>query len=377
MRARSAALTAFTTLHRRWLIGACYLCWGDTGSAERAVDLALFEAYEGSPQLDRLAVLGSVIGADPGQREVRPGELELIDSIPRPLPPIVTELQTLSLRPRQAVILADWAELDLPASARVLQAEPKQVLDWLARARAQLEPRPAGRESLAAELRAVVEELDLGPSRSLGYLLARRRRRIWLAFGAAVLAGIVGWAGLGLIDRGSGSDPSPPPTKPATTCDLSVPRCRDDVARAWRQQQAAAVVRQLDPERKHYSGYTYASEERYGLGSWWTGGGGALGFDLYRLQSVSAEVFVQVASSAAYAIPCGQLTGQTCVRQEFMDGNEFSLTEGSSGGMEVQYAPADRQVITVVVRAVPGGELPIDRGQLIALVQDQQLRLPV
>jgi SAM-dependent MidA family methyltransferase len=63
----------------------------------------------------------------------------------------------------------------------------------------------------------------------------------------------------------------------------------------------------------------------------------------------------------------------------FMDGNSFLLTETTSvrQGMEVQYAPAGTEVITVIARNTQRGKvLEIDRGDLIKLVQDARLQLP-
>jgi hypothetical protein len=62
-----------------------------------------------------------------------------------------------------------------------------------------------------------------------------------------------------------------------------------------------------------------------------------------------------------------------------MDGNRFILTETTYPyeGLEVQFAPDGREVVTVVARnAAHGRALDISRGDLIGLVQDSRLRLP-
>lgn len=61
-----------------------------------------------------------------------------------------------------------------------------------------------------------------------------------------------------------------------------------------------------------------------------------------------------------------------------MSGNWFNLTESSNAaqGVEVQYVPYD-QVITISASDVgTGKKLPIDRGQILMLIQDPRLRLP-
>jgi SAM-dependent MidA family methyltransferase len=113
--------------------------------------------------------------------------------------------------------------------------------------------------------------------------------------------------------------------------------------------------------------------------SYWDGQGGALAFEMFRLDKGATEVYLQVATSRKFAVRCGATTRQQCQQVRFLDGNSFLLTETTSvrQGMEVQYSPAGEEVITVIAHNTQRGQiLDIDRGDLIKLVQDARLHLP-
>ena len=88
----------------------------------------------------------------------------------------------------------------------------------------------------------------------------------------------------------------------------------------------------------------------------------------------ATQVTVQIATDRSYAPRCGEATGNPCSSIRFMDGNRFIL---SDDGLEGQYRPDGRDVITVVAENTGRGErLAIDRAQLVRLLQDDRLRLP-
>jgi hypothetical protein len=62
-----------------------------------------------------------------------------------------------------------------------------------------------------------------------------------------------------------------------------------------------------------------------------------------------------------------------------VDGNFFVLSESTlvQQGIEVQYSPSGKEVITVIARNTQRGQtLNIKRSDLIKLVQDARLHLP-
>ena len=93
----------------------------------------------------------------------------------------------------------------------------------------------------------------------------------------------------------------------------------------------------------------------------------------------ATTVYVQIATSRRSAVRCGDTVGRTCVRQKFLDGNFFNLTQtvNVSQGMEVQHRPTGQHVVTVIARNTSKGQqFDIERGDLIRLVQDPRLQLP-
>ena len=82
--------------------------------------------------------------------------------------------------------------------------------------------------------------------------------------------------------------------------------------------------------------------------SFWSGNGGALGFEMFRRDKAATEVYLQVATSRKFAIRCGAPTGQQCSYFRFMDGNSYLMTDSTlqRRGIEVQYSPSGHEVVT-------------------------------
>jgi hypothetical protein len=165
----------------------------------------------------------------------------------------------------------------------------------------------------------------------------------------------------------------------SATCDPREPSCEVALVRTWRNAMSRVATSHLDPEETYFSGYTFSYDELYDSPAFWRGQGGVLGFDLFRLNSGATEVYIQFASSSRFAARCGERTHHDCRPQELPDGRVCTMTDTTTvaTGMEVQFSPADRLVITVVARNTSKGrQLQITRGDIIALVSDPRMRLP-
>jgi hypothetical protein len=135
----------------------------------------------------------------------------------------------------------------------------------------------------------------------------------------------------------------------------------------------------LDPTGEYFSGFGYLYDSRYNTTSFWSGGGGALALQMYRLDKGATEVYLQVATSRKFALRCGASTHQECLSLRLMDGNSYLVTDSTlrRRGIEVQYSPNGDEVITVIARNTQRGQiLEISRGDLIKLVQDERIHLP-
>ncbi|MET1005981.1 MAG: hypothetical protein ABWX96_10550, partial [Propionibacteriaceae bacterium] len=227
------------------------------------------------------------------------------------------------------------------------------------------------------EPQAAAAQTDLAHGR---LLVRRRLLRVGALVTALLLAVVLGAWQLAPLVRPEREAAGAAPTVSATpTCDVTQSTCRTTRVREWRNQISQVVGSYVDPQRTYFSGYTFSYDELYDTSGFWSGNGGALGLDMYRLSAGSTEVYVQIATSQEFAVPCGQITRHTCDAMRFMDGNVFTLSESTqlSQGLEVQYSPTGQQVITVVARNTTRGKaLDISRGTLIALVQDERLQLP-
>jgi hypothetical protein len=177
---------------------------------------------------------------------------------------------------------------------------------------------------------------------------------------------------------------APPPATtitptPQRRCDPVELTCRSEILRVWRAEMANVVQSHLDPNGQYFSGYGYRYDERYNTPGFWSGNGGALAFEMFRLDKGATVVYLQIATSRQVAVRCGETIGEICRWQQLLDGNSYNLTETTSviQGMEVQYRPAGREVITVIARNTMKGQVwDIPRGDLIRLVQDPRLKLP-
>jgi hypothetical protein len=173
--------------------------------------------------------------------------------------------------------------------------------------------------------------------------------------------------------------PAPAPTTSGQNCDPSSRTCQALILMRWRSKMAEVASSHLDPTGKYFSGFGYAYDSRYDTPSFWTGQGGALAFEMFRLDKGATEVYLQIATSSRFAAHCGATTHRQCLTLRMMDGNSYLLTGSrvSDGGIEVQYSPTGDEVITVIARNTQRGKiLDIGTGDLIKLVQDDQLRLP-
>jgi len=139
------------------------------------------------------------------------------------------------------------------------------------------------------------------------------------------------------------------------------------------------MAERLDRRGRYFSGYSYAYNASYDSPGLWGGQGGALALEMGRLDGGATEVYLQIATAARFADRCGQRTRRRCTAVRFMSGDSFLISGSTSmsGGTEVQYAPGDGKVITVVARNVSGGRsLRITTADLVDLVQDPRLQLP-
>ena len=242
-------------------------------------------------------------------------------------------------------------------------------------------------EALTQELKDAIpyvmrERHDSAEDLAHGRWLSRRR---WIQRGsAALIAVLLTVVAVGLLVPTHRPVPQAAPSLPVSTpsrqsCDPSSATCRAQILFQWRSKMAEVASSYLDPSGEYFSGFGYRYDSRYDMPSFWTGEGGALAFEMFRLDKGATEVYVQVATSRKFAVRCGATTGQKCMFIRFMDGNSYLMTDSTlaDGGIEVQHSPKGDEVITVIARNTQRGEiLEISTGDLIKLVQDERLRLP-
>ena len=374
-----------------------YLMTGDPGQAGRIVQLVFAQLYGRWPRvLDvRLEALRAAVNAARAPVDL-PWEfrerIELIDG-PPPVAagePIIANLLSLRFSERVAIVLERYAGLSSAAIAEVLEWPVEHVPSLLLRARAVLAAGHPARSSDAALTRELTDAIPYHMRESHGSAddLAHGRRLIrrrWIqrASVALVAAVLIGVAGVLLVPTRPPVAPLAPSVPVATpsgqACDTSRATCRAKVLFGWRSDMAAVAASYLDPRGRYFSGFGYSYDNRYDVPGFWNGQGGALAFEMFRLDKGATEIYLQIATSRKYAVSCGFTTRQPCQRMRFMDGNSFLLTETTSvrQGMEVQYSPAGAEVITVIAHNARRGQvLEIDRGDLIKLVQDPRLHLP-
>ena len=386
------SFVAFAETQRERLVGAAVLL-GATG--EQAHDLVAWALATSYPRWERaqrpdLEVVRLVLTSDADVIDVPwrdRSRVQLVDAVAPTLAAIPAALQRLPRQQRAVLVGRDHLGLaDAPLST-VTGVEVAQLPLLLREARRVFGVHDVGARLAAAvapaadPAGAVAAQDDLRHGR---WVQRRRRSR---ALALTVVALLV----IGLLVVQFRPKPAPvsiptpdltPATSPTPTptpaCDTSRKRCQVEASRAWRAQVATVVATALDPDGTYFSGdYTYGDDRRYD--GYWSGPDGALGLDIISADDGATEVFVQVATSRSAAVRCGAITRHRCVRQQFMDGNWFTLSPSVDvqHGIEVQYRPDGDEVITVVARNTGGGPpLEIGRGDLLTLVQDPRLRLP-
>jgi hypothetical protein len=383
----------------RPLLQACgYLLTGEEGRADRLVELVLARMYDrwDDVRRPRIEALGALVKTSPHDPQLpwdTRQRFQLVDGqlTPEPDEPIVRDLSRLPADQRAVIILERYAELPSVQIAEIVGRTVDEALQLARQARATLtngHPERADDASLAEELREAVPldrrtaydgAADLAHGRQLV-----RRRRLWHgSIAAAALALLVSAVLVLVPDRRPASVAAPPPTATATAtsqrrCDPAESTCRGEILRVWRAEMANIVQSHLDPKGQYFSGYGYRYDERYNTPGFWTGQGGALAFEMFRLDNGTTEVYLQIATSTRTAVRCGETTHHPCSDETFLSGNTFALTQTTTvdEGMEVQYRLIGR-VITVIARNTTKGQAwNIERGDLINLVEDQRLKLP-
>ena len=382
---------------RPLILASAYLLTGDPAQAERVVQLVFAQLYGRWPSvLDfRLEALRAVVNAARAPVDLPWEFRERIELTDGPAPvaagePIIADLLTLRFAERAAIVLQRYAGLSSAAIADVLDWPVEHVSPLLLRARAALTAGHPARSSDAALTQELTDAIPYAMRESHGSAddLAHGRRLIrrrWIQRGSAalVVAVLIVVAGVLLVPTRTPVPPLSPSVPVATpsqqACDTSEVMCRAKVLFGWRSEMAAVAASYLDPRGRYFSGFGYSYDSRYDMPGFWDGQGGALAFEMFRLDKGATEIYLQISTSRKYAVSCGFTTRQPCQRMRFMDGNSFLLTETTSvrQGMEVQYSPAGTEVITVIARNTQRGKvLEIDRGDLIKLVQDARLQLP-
>lgn len=405
---------AFADRSRDLLRGCALLLVGDPGRADRLAESVLARRGTGSaartdPWAASWAELVSPRAAFFDPPWSSGGRVELLDARAAGPATLLTELQGLAPEPRAALVLSGFAGLPAVEVAAALQTSVATVEMWVRQASETLAAARPGRGrpgGLAVELRATVRaHLEQRPTVGAAatdleharQLVRRRRLQRAAALVASVLVLVLGT--VTVIRTGSSAPeaaalpsasvaPTPGPVPTAShsgavtaRCDIHDPSCQATVMRDWRISMAQVTASHLDPKGRYFTDYRYSYDTRYETPSFWKGGAGALGLEVYRPKRGTTEIYLQIATDYRHAAPCGKATDQTCATTRFMDGNRFTLSDSTqlSDGIEVQYRPDGDQVITIVARrSAPGGEaLDVSRGDLINLVQDPRLRLPV
>jgi len=357
---RDEEYAAVVERERPLIQATAYLMTGDPAQAGRIVQLVFAQLYGRWPRvLDvRLEALRAAVNAARAPVDL-PWEfrerIELIDG-PPPVAagePIIANLLSLRFSERVAIVLERYAGLSSAAIAEVLEWPVEHVPSLLLRARAVLAAGHPARSSDAALTRELTDAIPYHVRESHGSAddLAHGRRLIrrrWIqrASVALVAAVLIGVAGVLLVPTRPPVAPLAPSVPVATpsgqACDTSRATCRAKVLFGWRSDMAAVAASYLDPRGRYFSGFGYSYDNRYDVPGFWNGQGGALAFEMFRLDKGATEIYLQIATSRKYAASCGFTTRQPCQRMRFMDGNSFLLTETTSvrQGMEVQYSPA-------------------------------------
>lgn len=399
------AFAEFVASQSETLYRCAYLCHGESEAASAAVEASLASVYADwkGAEPARVQALRQVSAPEAAYPDLpwrSEGRIDLVDvapSRPTPKPMLVRELDDLPAQTRRVLVLSLIAGLSATQIARVIGVVDAEAQDRLDQARGYLDSRRAvygSRGTLAEALdRAVppgkTHGANAGSARAHGrFLVKARRRRALVLVAAGVAAIALGVQGIGAfqsrVDISSerpapqasivpASVPTfpPPPSVAEAPCDTEQTACQDLIAQTWRYEIFDTTVEYLDPDGEYFS-IVDGDED-----SWEWDGDGSLTVDVLSLDG-GTRVSVQIAASRKFAAQCGSQTDQDCRRQRFMSGNWFNLTQSSNSaeGVEVQFRPFD-EVITIVASDTGKGKtLPVDRGQLMAMIQDPRLRLP-
>jgi len=398
---RDEEYAAVVQRERPLIQATAYLLTGDPVQAERVVQLVFAQLYGRWPGVrnPRLATIRDLVCTARTPVHLPWEYRERVELIDGPLPvavaePIVGDLQALDYDQRVVIVLECYAGLSTGQIAEVLERPVTVVLGLGQQARAALAARYPVRASdrtLGQELRDAIPYEMREPHDGADDLVHGRQlaRRQWIQRGSAALAAavLVIVAAVLLIPARPAATQAPqaqssaPISAPSSgKCDPATSQtCRGKIMVDWRSEIAKVVASHLDPKGKYFSGFGYYYDSRYDMTSYWTGQGGALALEMFRLDKGATEVYLQIATSQKFAVRCGATTGQQCLRLELMDGNSYFLTDSTltHGGIEVQYSPESDEVITVIAHNTQRGQtLQVSRGDLIKLVQDKRLRLP-
>src|SRR5512133_3762952 len=394
---RDEEYAAVVERERPLIQATAYLLTGDPVEAERVVQLVLAQLYgrwpgQSHPHLEALRAVARAARAPVDLPWENRDRVKLIDEPPPPpaAEQIVADLRTLTYDQRVTIVLDRYAGLSIAEIAEILQRSVDGVLLLGQQARASLVAEQPGRrseEKLTQELRDAIpydvrEAHGSADDLTHGRRLARRR---WIQRGSATLAAVVLLfvAAVLLVPTRPPVPQAAPPLPIATPtsrdCNPATTTCRSKILFAWRSQMAEVATSHLDPQGQYFSGFGYAYDSHYDTPSFWTGQGGALALEMFRLDKGATEVYLQIATSPKFAVRCGTTTHRRCVQVHFMDGNSYLLTNSTlaDGGIEVQYSAKGDEVITVIARNTQRGKmLEINNGDLIKLVQDPRLGLP-
>ena len=392
---RDEEYPAVAERERPLIQATAYLLTGDPVRAERVVQRVFAELYGRLPRVrhPRVEALRAVvhIAHRPVQLPWESRErVELIDGPASAAEPIIADLGALSYDEQVVIVLESYAELPSMQIAEVLGRPVNEVLLLARQARTALaagHPRRTSEEVLSQELRdaipyAVRESHGSATDVVHGRQLIHRR---WIKRGSAALVAVVliVVAGAVLIPTRppvpQAAPAQPSPTALSLNCEPSSSTCQAQILFRWRSSMTEVAASHLDPAGMYFSGFGYSYDGRYYTPTRWTAYGGALAFEMFRLDKGATEVWMQVASSREFAVRCGATTRQKCLYFRFMDGNSYLMTDSTlaEGGIEVQYSPNGDEVITVIARNTKRGQtLKIGSGELIKLVQDKRIRLP-
>ena len=342
---RDEEYAAVAERERPLIQATAYLLTGDPAETERIVQLVLAQLYgrwHGMPHPQVEAIRAVVRAARapvhlPWDDRKR---VELIDGPPAgpAAARIVGDLQMLTYDQRVAIVLDHYTGLSSGQIAQILHRPVDEMLLLSGQARAVLatgRPDRVSDEALAQELGEAIpydlpESHDSTDDLSHGRQLNQRR---WLLRGSVALVAVL----LILVAAGAllpmrrpvqpvrsapQAGSSVPRSVPSESCNpATTPACRSKILFAWRSEMAEVASTYLDPSGEYFSGFGYYYNNRYDMPSFWSGQGGALGFEMFRLDKGATEVYLQVATNRKFAVRCGATTGQQCLSFRSMDGN--------------------------------------------------------